>query len=292
MSVSDRARLALDILDGASRLRLAAEDPRWIALLNAILASVPSDFEKTEIELLQVEGQPLDGGVPGRMILGFSPTVTSDEDQLFANVWVSPAIPPTPTLPGHPTCYVPPTPTLPGHPTCYVSTISLTASFAAAGDGDPPSFDVFQEAAGSDHFHELRVFVREGNALDAQGMRAVLRSLLRREQLTWALERDILRLQHCVCTSSEYWHETAYMDRRNILSALADGSLPTIDDTPAALEDDEYAEYLSLFFEDKKIDYLRQLPALRVEREKAKALSSEETSGLPADQDTVTATPA
>ncbi|GJF00246.1 hypothetical protein PsYK624_165280 [Phanerochaete sordida] len=270
MTISAQARLALDLLAAAPRLGLAAENPQWSALLDALLASVPSGFQQASMELLQSGGEDLDGQAPGKVYLGFSPTETSDDDQVFANVWVTRGDA---------------TPVRGEDAPAYVSAISLTASFAAAGDGHAPSFDGFREAAGSDHFEKLEFWVREGNVLDEAGMRALVRSVLRREQLTWALDRRVLRLSLCAHNGKTGdWEDIAYIDSRTLLSALADRSVPIIDATPPTLDDDEYAEYLSLFFEDKRADYLRRLPALRVERAKATAHLLEETSELPVNQ--------
>ncbi|GJE98448.1 hypothetical protein PsYK624_146800 [Phanerochaete sordida] len=268
MLIPAQARLALDLLAAAPRLGLAADDPQWSALLDALLASVPSGFARAGMELYRLGGEDLDGQAPGRVVLGFSPTEISGSSQLLANVWVGRA------------CA---TPTRAEDAPAYVSQISLTASFAAAGDVNPPSFDGLREAAGFAHFEKLEFWVREGNAVDEEGMRSLVRSVLRRKQLAWALERGVLRLEHCAFNDKvNGWNdaEVAYMDSKALLSALADRSVPTIDATPPVLDDDEYAEYLSLFFEDKRTDYLRRLPALRVERAKAKARLLEETSGL------------
>ncbi|GJF00814.1 hypothetical protein PsYK624_171150 [Phanerochaete sordida] len=279
MSISDQAMLALDLLAAAPRLGLAAEDPQWGALLYDLLASVPSGFEQYRMDLYQSGGGPLDGlEAPGRVVLGFSPTDTSGPDQLLANVWVERART---------------TPTGAEDAPAYVSAISLTASFAAAEDGHPSSFDGLREAASSTSFDELRFFVREGNALDEAGMRALVRSVLRREQLTWALDRGVLGLSLCATDGKTgNWEDMAYISSRTLRSVLADRSVPTIDATPPTLDDDEYAEVLSLFCTRKRKQYLRQLPALRVERakakarpsKKAKARSSKRKSRLPADR--------
>ncbi|GJE98452.1 hypothetical protein PsYK624_146840 [Phanerochaete sordida] len=276
MPFSAQARLALDILAAAPRLGLAAEDPQWNALLDSVLASVPRGFKQARMALRQSGGEPLDGHAPGQVVLGFSPTDTLDEDQLLVNVWVAlPHIPPTRAEDA----------------AAYISEIRLTASFAAVGDGDPASFDGLRAAAGSAHFDELQFFVREGNALDEEGMQALVRSMLRREQFTWALDRDVLRMASCVINSKTgNWKGIAYIDSGALLSVLSNRSVPTIDATPPTLDDDEYAEYLSMFVEDKRAGYLQQLPALRVERAKAKARLLAETPGSPAHQ--VTAGPA
>ncbi|GJF00444.1 hypothetical protein PsYK624_167320 [Phanerochaete sordida] len=254
MSISAQARLALDLLAATPRLGLAAEDPQWSALLDSLLASVPGVYKQARMSLRQLGGAPLDGQAPGKVVLGFSPTYTSGlgPDQLVADVWVTRA-------------YA--TPTRVEDVPAYVSVVSLTASFAAAGDGDPPSFDGFREAEGSADLEKLVFWVREGNALDEAGMRMLVRSVLCREQLAWALERDILQLEHCILNGkTNTWDADAYIDNSTILSILADRSFVTIDDTPPTLDDDEYAEYLSLFFAEKIDDYLRRLPALRAER--------------------------
>ncbi|GJF00728.1 hypothetical protein PsYK624_170280 [Phanerochaete sordida] len=259
MSILDQARLALDLLAAAPRLGLAAEDPQWSALLDALLASVPSGFKQARMTLHPSGGGPLDGQAPGKVVLRFSPTTTSGPDQLVADAWVTRARA---------------TPTRPEDAPAYVSAISLTAGFATAEDGDPPSFDGFRGSADSARFEQLRFWVREGNAQEEAGMRALLRSVLRREQLTWALERGILRLQHSVFNHKiNMWDSAAYIDSSTILSILADRSFVTINDTPPTLDDDEYAEYLSLFFAEKRADYLRRLPALRAERAAASAHS-------------------
>ncbi|GJE90183.1 hypothetical protein PsYK624_063090 [Phanerochaete sordida] len=167
--------------------------------------------------------------------------------------------------------------------------IALTASFAAVGDGDPPSFDGFREAAGSAHFEELRFFVREGNALDEQGMRVLMRSVLRREQLTWALEKGVLRLQRSYFeVETGIWKDVAYISNAVLLSLSAGRSVIAINDTPPTLDIDEAAECFSQVVIGQEIsDYLQRLPALRAERAKAKKGSSEETSGTPETQDGV-----
>ncbi|GJE98445.1 hypothetical protein PsYK624_146750 [Phanerochaete sordida] len=266
MTISAQAKLALDLLAAAPRLGLAAEDPQWSALLDALLASVPSGFQAASVALQQSGGEPLDGlEASGKVVLGFSPTVTSDPDQLLANVWVTRARA---------------TPARAGDAPAYVSMIWLAAGFAAVGNGHAPSFDGLRDAAGSDHFEKLRFYVRVGDEQDKAGMRALVRSVLRREQLAWALERDILQLEHCILNGkTKTWDPTAYIDDSTILSILADRSFVTIDDTPPTLDDDEYAECLSLFFAEKREDYLRRLPALRAERAAANARSF---TGIPA----------
>ncbi|GJF00309.1 hypothetical protein PsYK624_165940 [Phanerochaete sordida] len=275
--ISAQARLALDLLAAAPRQGLAAEDPQWSALLDTLLALVPSGFRGARMDLYQSGGAPLDGRAPGRVVLGFSETDTPDDDQLTANVWVERA---RATL------------TRAGDAPAYVSKISLTASFASAEDGHPPSFDGFQEAVDLARFEELWFYVRAGNAQDEAGMQTLVRSLLRREQLTWALDRGVLWLSLCAIINGKVreWGDIAYIDRRTLLSAPAGRSVPIIDATPPTLDNNEHAEHLSLFFEDKRADYLRRLPALRIERAKAKARLLEETSELPANQ--VTAVPA
>ncbi|GJF00305.1 hypothetical protein PsYK624_165890 [Phanerochaete sordida] len=270
MSISAQAKLALDVLAAAPRLGLAAEDPQWSALLDALLASVPSGFKQACMELNNSGGEALDSQAPDKVVLVFSPTDTLDDDELsVANMWVERARA---------------TPTRARDAPAYVSTISLTASFAAAEDGHPPSFDGFREATDYAHFEELRFWVREGNAVDEAGMRALVRSVLRREQLTWALDRRVLRLRLCEETDT-VWDEIAYIDSNHLLSFLADRSLVTVDDTPPTLNDNEYAEYISLFIDEDMDDYLERLPTLRKERAAAKARSLEETFGAPGDQE-------
>ncbi|GJF00258.1 hypothetical protein PsYK624_165420 [Phanerochaete sordida] len=286
MSISAQARLALDLLAAAPRLGLAAEDPQWSALLDALLASVPSGFKQAGMALRHSESEPLDGRAPGahmviqwcdgdtqcmtlagKVSLAFSPAEDPDLDQLFANVWVERG------------CA---TPTRAEDTPAYVSAISLTAGFAAAEDGHSPSFDGFREAVGLDHFDQLRFFVREGNAVDEAGMQALVRSVLRREQLAWALERGVLQLHHrSLNGKTNTWNVAAYINSRTLLSVLADRTVPSIDDTPPTLDDDEYAEYLSLFFAEKREDYLWRLPALRAERAAANARSSSAIPALP-----------
>ncbi|GJE96020.1 hypothetical protein PsYK624_122130 [Phanerochaete sordida] len=277
MSISAQAKLALDVLAAAPRLGLAAEDPQWSALLDALLASVPSGFKQACMELTNSGGEALDSQAPGRVLLGFSQTKTLGEDQLVANVWVERARA---------------TPTRAEGGPAYVSAIILTASFAAAEDGHPPSFDGLREAAGSADLEKLEFFVREGNAQDEAGMRTLVRSVLRREQLDWALNRGVLQLVYCVVDrKTSRWKGIAYIDSGTLLSVLADRSVPTIDATPPTLDDDEYAEYLSLFCTSKRKHYLRRLPALRVERAKAKARLLEETPALLENQGTAVTAP-
>ncbi|GJE96014.1 hypothetical protein PsYK624_122070 [Phanerochaete sordida] len=282
MSISAQARLALDLLAAAPRLGLAAADPQWTALLDTLLASVPSDYKQAVIQLQGPGGRDLDGHAPGahmanqthavdaqcmivtgRVVLAFSPTDTSDRAELEADVWVK--------LKGGRM-----TPTHAEDGSTHVSGIGLSAGFAVAGDGDPPSFDGFREATDSVLFDQLQFYVREGSALDERGMQALLRAVLRREQLIWALSRGILRLE-LYRYSGTFWDSIACITNKDILSALAEHSLPTVEDAPPTLDGNEYAEYLSLFLEDKRASYLQRLPALRSERAKAKAPLSEGT---------------
>ncbi|GJF00437.1 hypothetical protein PsYK624_167250 [Phanerochaete sordida] len=64
MSISAQARLSLDLLAAAPRLGLAAEDLQWGALLDALLASVPSGYKQARMALYQSGGGPLDGQAP------------------------------------------------------------------------------------------------------------------------------------------------------------------------------------------------------------------------------------
>ncbi|GJE96856.1 hypothetical protein PsYK624_130630 [Phanerochaete sordida] len=205
--------------------------------------------------------------VAGSVVLGFSPTESLGEDRLVANVQVEHARFSGPSAADAP---------------ASVSSISLTASFAAGGDGDAPSFDVLRGATGSARFAQLEFWVRDGDALDEQGMRALVRAVLRREQLAWALARGVLGLSHGVRDDrTGEWSTDAYISSGQIRSVLAARSASAVDDGPPALDDDEYAEFLSLFFEQKRDEYSRRLPALRAERAVAKARSSEEISRLP-----------
>ncbi|GJE90179.1 hypothetical protein PsYK624_063050 [Phanerochaete sordida] len=267
MSPSAQARLALDVLAAVPRLGLAAAEDQWTALLDALLASVPSGFRQATVELYQLGGERLEGNAPGKVLVAFSPAEHQDSDEFLANVWVER--------------------TRAEDAAAYISKIWLAGGCAVAEDpGHCPSFDGLRAAAGSAHFQTLDFSVRNGNARDVQGLRSLLRSVLRREQLAWALERGALRLLLCGETETS-WEQIAYYDSGAILSVLADRSFPTIDDTPPTLDDDEYAEYLSLFFEQDMDDYLHRLPALRTERAAAAAgaRSSKQTSGSPEDQD-------
>ncbi|GJE98954.1 hypothetical protein PsYK624_151920 [Phanerochaete sordida] len=268
MAISSAATLALDLLAAAPRLGLQAEDAQWITILDVLLESVPTRFQQARMSLCRFEGEMLNGHTPDGVVLGFSPNEDQDEDYISASVWVKP---------GHDT---------EKHSPAHVNQISLIAGFVVAGDAGPQSFDALRDIVDSPHFDELRFWVREGNALDEQGTRSLLRSLLRREQLTWALERGILWLQLCshIHDETDDWDEVIVFDSSVLLSVLADRSYPVIDDTPQTLDDTEYAELLSLFNVQKMNDYLRRLPALRAERAAAKARSMVETSDSPGTQ--------
>ncbi|GJE87195.1 hypothetical protein PsYK624_032780 [Phanerochaete sordida] len=272
MSISAQATLALDLMAAVPRVGLAARDRQWSTLLDTLLTPVPNFLQQAVVNLPESEDGCLDGYASDKIVIGFAPDKDAPDNYILANMWVKRTHTSGTRAEDAP---------------AYVSEVTLTASVAIAGDTGPTSFDGFRGAAGFAPIERLRFYVREGNALDEQGMQSLLRSLLRREQLTWALERGILRLQRSVLDEeANTWDEAAYFDSSSILRALGNHLLITIDDTTPTLDDDEYAEYLSLFFEEDMDDYLRRLPALRSERAMAKARSAlEEMPGSPGVQD-------
>ncbi|GJE98577.1 hypothetical protein PsYK624_148100 [Phanerochaete sordida] len=190
------------------------------------------------MQLLRSGDELLEGHAPDTATLGFSQTRTPDVPTLLAIVQAART----------------------GTALAHVAQVSLTASFAA-GD-PPPSFDGLRFATSP---ATLAFFVRARNALDAQGMQALLRGA----QLAWALERGALRLQLCE-ESDTGWRELARIDSKDLMRPAADRPVVTVDDAPLALDDAEYAEYLALFFEEERASYLRRLSALRAERAKAR----------------------
>ncbi|EKM52876.1 uncharacterized protein PHACADRAFT_261541 [Phanerochaete carnosa HHB-10118-sp] len=254
MALSDQAALAADILAVGPSRRMGVDDRAWDATLQALFALVPNTFEAAPVSLHDWNGSMFGTAI----ISGHSCNQDgSMGDYLRAKIEVC-----RPSV-GQDA----------GSPFAHVESIALQLSFEDVEAVDALDWDAFRAVVDSPPMHYLRIHYFQQRNKDFQTAKRILCSVLRRTQLTWALESDKLQFG---CHLSD---PTTSAD---ISSVPAEH---TIDDTTITLDIAEQAEWLLRpvrppFLADgtTREEYLRQLVAARA-------------SGAPADSGSDVAPP-
>lgn len=141
-------------------------------------------------------------------------------------------------------------------PLAYIERITLVLLFADIDVIEYLPLDAFQAVLNSPHLHYLRLAARTRVGQDYETMKMILCSVLRRTQLTWALESHKLQF-------GDYYR---FMHNDIVTSAdiLSVPTEHTIDDTTITLNTAEQAEWLLRGpHQSKKVEYLRELVAAR-----------------------------
>ncbi|EKM52863.1 uncharacterized protein PHACADRAFT_126976 [Phanerochaete carnosa HHB-10118-sp] len=235
-TLSSQATLASDILSIIARLGL--DDRMWNVVLQALLALVPDTFERVLIEKLTATGRPSSDWTTIRC------TLLAQESDVCDYVDAVIKICRPKSGPGILS------------PLAYIERITLVLSIADVDATGSPPFEAFQGVVDSPHLRYLRLAARTRRGQDYETMKNILCSVLRRTQLTWALEShklqfgDYYRFKHNdIVTSAD------------ILAAPAEH---TINDTTITLDTAEQAEWLlRSSHQNKKAEYLRELVTAR-----------------------------
>ncbi|EKM49001.1 uncharacterized protein PHACADRAFT_132023 [Phanerochaete carnosa HHB-10118-sp] len=240
MAVSVQAALAADILAAARRMGL--DEHTWDTALQALLVLVPNTFDSTPVYLnnqngsmfdaVRIECRPLGQGVSINDSINIDvkvcrPSVDRGAESPFA----------------------------------HISSIALGLSFADVEAVDTFNWDVLRVVVDSPHMRCLRInyFVSHG------GVKRILCSVLRRTQLTWALESGKLQFG--------YRYGDGSVTSADILSVPTEH---TVDDTTITLDIAEQAEWLLY-------PVLRRYPGRTTREEYVRQLVAERTSRVSKD---------
>ncbi|EKM52870.1 uncharacterized protein PHACADRAFT_261539 [Phanerochaete carnosa HHB-10118-sp] len=239
MAVSVQAALAADIL--AAGRRMGLDDRTWDTTLQALFVLVPSAFEGAVVSLYNQNGHMFDTA----RISGHSYNQdVSMGDSFGADIKV----------------FRPSADQDAGSPLAHVESIALTLSFADVEAVDMLDWDALRAVIDSPHMHYLRIHYFEQQNKDFEAAKRILCSVLRRTQLTWALESGKLQF-------GQFFGDPA--TSADISSVPAEH---TIDGTTITLDIAEQAEWLlhpvrrSFNYLDNitREEYLRRLVAARV----------------------------
>lgn len=240
IALAAQTALAADILRVPGRLGLV--DGAWESVLRALVPLVSDTSKQVTLGLYQRAGSQCDHAA-----IGFSDTVKSplDDPTVTAEVHI---------LVGRRDASQ--QPTEPAEP-AYIRRIVLTGSFPGLYTTGPTSLDALhsENAAAVQRLEELVVRARVGNWDDQVGMKTILCAVLRRSQLSWALDsRRLVFVGHLDKKPRDY------LFSKEILSVRAEH---VIDDKHLTLDIPEQAEWLLRFTFGRRKAYLRQLVAQR-----------------------------
>ncbi|EKM52559.1 uncharacterized protein PHACADRAFT_261062 [Phanerochaete carnosa HHB-10118-sp] len=170
MTVLTQATLASDVLVAAARLGL--DEQTWSGVVHAVLALAPSTFRGVLVRLHGQRGSMFDGAI----IYCSSPVQDgpmSDYVKAYVQVRRLNASPGVPL------------------PPAYIESIALALSSTGVHDVESFPWDVLQPAIDLPLVRHLRFEGLDGQEYEA--MKKILCSVLRRSQLTWALDSGKLQ---------------------------------------------------------------------------------------------------